>query len=107
MPRFAPTVLTLAVACWATAAQAQHHTVRFFSTSGKPLAVNDLVFAPDGRRIAISTQDGKTTIVGTAEGEILLQHPLGPFSLAFSPDSSSLLMAHRGALSCSVWRADR
>jgi WD40 repeat protein len=71
---------------------AQHHTFRYFTTSGSPIGLHELVVSPDSKWVAISTKDGKTSLVSTADGEIKHQHPLEPFSLNFSGDSTRLLM---------------
>src|SRR5690606_34115735 len=92
MQKWAPAVAMFLFWMCAEIVSAQHHTVRFFSQFGRPLVVNDLAFSPDGRMVALSTQDGKTSVVSTDSGEILLQHKLAPFSLAFTPDSGGLFM---------------
>lgn len=75
-----------------TSAGAQHHTIRFFTSSGSPIAAHCLVFSPDSQTVAVSTKDGKSSLVDTGSGELQYQHELAPFTMNYSADGSRLFM---------------
>jgi WD40 repeat protein/predicted Ser/Thr protein kinase len=54
----------------------------------------DLVFSPDGTRIATAGEDGRTSVWETATGTMIVQwqsHPTKVLSVAFRPDGRRLL----------------
>ncbi|MCT2583042.1 S41 family peptidase [Actinophytocola gossypii] len=61
--------------------------------------VLELVAAPDGRRVAVATQDGRLLLVDVESGdlrEVARSDEGDPEDLAFSPDSAWLAWSHPG-----------
>ncbi len=87
-PRAAAVVLCLLT----TAAQAQHHTIRFFASNGYAPALAELAFSPDGRLLAVATEDGVVSLVSIAKADFQDRFQFSAFDVAFSPDGKKLLM---------------
>lgn len=75
-----------------TSTRAQHHTFRFFTSFGSPIGVNTIAISPDNKLLAISTKNGKTSLISISDGQIQYEHKLAPFSMNFNADGSHLLM---------------
>lgn len=87
---------SIAVVCWTTFAIAgPHYTVRLHDTrSGSPPKVKAVSLSPNSKLAAALTTRG-IHLVGTDDGELVWKSSVGGFSMAFSKDSSKLLVIGR------------
>lgn len=76
----------------ATHEPGSHHLLRLLTDSGSPQGVRTLTFAPDGSTLLVSAGSDRVRFVRAADGEMIGEYDLVPFSMAYSRDGSRLLM---------------
>ncbi len=67
-----------------------HHTVRFTSESGYPLAIKAMQFSPDGSVLAVSIASRGISLVDTDKGETIAHRRGDYFAIAYCRDGSRL-----------------
>ncbi len=84
--------LSIFVLAVASTASAEFYTIRVLNRSGRPYSSNRLEFTPDGEKLLLSS--GKGTMLLAVDGcQVLHEKKIAPFTIAFSRDSSQVLMA--------------
>jgi len=69
-----------------------HFTYRFLTRSGYPKSYYEgIAFSPDSRELAIAIADG-VNFIDLADGNIVRQYSMKPFTIAYSKDGSRLFM---------------
>ena len=82
----------LVVLSTASIANAEFYTTRVLNRSGRPYSSNELEFTPNSEKLLLSS--GKGTMVLAVDGcRALFEQKIAPFTIAFSRDSSQVLMA--------------